>query len=407
VVTSASETSDLVVVGGGIVGLAVAREMLLRKPGSRVSVLEREAEVGFHQTGHNSGVIHAGIYYTPGSLKAQLCVSGSRLMYEFCDEHNIAYEHCGKVIVALDAAELGRLAELEARGHANGVEGLRRIGSDELREVEPHATGVAALHSPITGIIDYGAVARALADDLRQRGAEVRTNCPVTAIDRGNSHHMTVSHREGVTRARHGVVCAGAWSDRLAVAAGGPSDPRVVPFRGAYMRLRPQARSLVRGLIYPVPDPQLPFLGVHLTKRIDGEVLLGPTALMVGARDAYRLRKLRARDILETATWPGSWKLLRRFRSTVYDEMRMAMSRRTFVAACARYVPELTTKDVIRGPAGVRAQALGRDGTLVDDFVINELGPVEFVRNAPSPAATSALAIARHLVDRLEMKGEL
>lgn len=406
-VVSTPETVDLVVVGGGIVGLSLAREMLLRRPGSQVTVLEREATVGSHQTGHNSGVIHAGIYYTPGSLKAQLCVSGSRLMYEFCDEHQIAYERCGKVIVATDNSELGRLADLEARGHANGVEGLRRIGPDELREIEPHAKGVAALHSPVTGIIDYGSVAQALADDLRLRGADVRTSCPVTAIDRGNGAEVTVRHAHGVTHGRRGVVCAGAWSDRLAVAAGGPSDPRIVPFRGAYMRLRPESRELVRGLIYPVPDPQLPFLGVHLTRHIDGDVLLGPTALMVGARDAYRLHRLRARDVLDTATWPGTWKLLRRFRGTVVDELRMASSRRAFVAACARYVPELTPDDVIPGPAGVRAQALGRDGALVDDFVINELGSVAFVRNAPSPAATSTFAIARYLADRLERKGEL
>jgi (S)-2-hydroxyglutarate dehydrogenase len=406
-VTGTEDSCDFVVVGGGIVGLALARETLLRKPGSRVAVLEREAEVGSHQTGHNSGVIHAGVYYTPGSLKAKLCVTGARLMYEFCDEHGIRYERCGKVIVATDKTELGRLTDIEARGHANGVAGLRRIGPEELAELEPHASGVAALHSPATGIVDYGAVARALADDLRARGAEVQTSCEVMSIDRRSGNQVRIGHADGQLSARRAVVCAGAWSDRLAVKAGGPSDPRIVPFRGAYMRLRSQSRGLVRGLIYPVPDPQLPFLGVHLTKHIDGEVLLGPTALMVGARDAYRLSRVRRRDLLETATWPGTWKLLSRFRRTVYDELRMAASKRAFVAACARYVPELTPNDVIDGPSGVRAQALARDGKLVDDFVINELDAVAFVRNAPSPAATSALAIAKYLADRLEGKGEL
>jgi 2-hydroxyglutarate dehydrogenase len=406
-VVSAGERSDLVVVGGGIVGLALARELLLRKPGADVKVLEREREVGSHQTGHNSGVIHAGIYYTPGSLKANLCVTGARLMYEFCDEHEVPYERCGKVIVATDKSELGRLADLEARGHANGVQGLRRIGTDELAELEPHAAGVAALHSPATGIVDYGVVARALAADLRARGAEVRTSCAVRSIDRGSGQRATVAHTGGDTHAKRVVICAGAWSDRLAVAAGAPRDPRIVPFRGAYMRLRAESRGLVRGLIYPVPDPNLPFLGVHMTKRIDGEVLLGPTALLVGARDAYSLRRVRARDVLSTVAWPGTWKLISRFRGTVYQELKMAASRRAFVAACARYVPELCSEDVAPGPAGVRAQALGRDGALVDDFVINELGDVAFVRNAPSPAATSALAIAVHLADRLEAKGEL
>jgi (S)-2-hydroxyglutarate dehydrogenase len=395
------------VVGGGIVGLALARETLLRRPSSRVIVFEREPQVGFHQTGHNSGVIHAGVYYTPGSLKAELCVTGARLMYEFCDEHGIAYERCGKVIVATDRSELGRIADLEARGLANGVPGLRRIGAQELAEIEPHAAGVAALHSPGTGIVDFGAVARALASDLRARGAEVRTGCDVHAIERDNGHGVTLGHAAGKERARRAVVCAGAWSDRLAMAAGGPADPRIVPFRGAYMRLRPESRGLVRGLIYPVPDPRLPFLGVHLTKHISGDVLLGPTALMVGARDAYSLSRVRARDLASTIAWPGTWKLLVRFRGTVHDELRMATSRRAFVAACARYVPELRTGDVIPGPAGVRAQALRRDGTLVDDFVIDDLGSVAFVRNAPSPAATSALAIAAHLADRFEAKGEL
>jgi L-2-hydroxyglutarate oxidase len=394
---------DLAVVGGGIVGLALARELQRRAPDSRLTLFEREPDVGRHQTGHNSGVLHAGIYYAPGSLKARLCVDGIRRMYAFCDEHGIPHERCGKVIVATDASELSRLDQIEARGRANGVEGLRRIGPGELAELEPHAAGVAALHSPVTGIVDFGAVARVLAQQLRDGGAEVLTGCEVSGLAR-DGHGVTVRHAGGELRAARAFVCAGAWSDRLAVAAGAPADPRVVPFRGAYLRLRPEARSLVRGLIYPVPDPHLPFLGVHLTKHVGGDVLLGPTALLVGARDAYRLGRVRAGDLWSTLSWPGTWKLVRRFRATALHELQLAFSRRAFVAACARYVPELRREDVLPGPAGVRAQALGADGKLVDDFVIDELGELTIVRNAPSPAATSSLAIAAYLADRFESR---
>jgi L-2-hydroxyglutarate oxidase len=391
---------DLAVVGGGIVGLALARELSNRQPGLRITVFERETEVGQHQTSHNSGVIHAGIYYKPGSLKAELCVDGVRRMYDFCERHGVPFERCGKVIVATEAAELPGLDELERRGNANGVPGLRRIGPGELAEIEPHATGVAALHSPNTGIVDFGAVARALAGELTERGAELRTGCAVSGLDRVPGG-IAVRHAHGVTKVAHAVVCAGAWSDRLAVAAGAPADPRIVPFRGAYLSLRPQARELVRGLIYPVPNPDLPFLGVHLTKHVDGGVLLGPTALMVGARDAYRLRRVRAADLWSTVTWPGTWKLLRRFHATARHEIAMAARRRILVEACARYVPELRPEHVSDGPAGVRAMALGRDGALVDDFVINDDAQATFVRNAPSPAATSSLAIAAYLADRV------
>jgi 2-hydroxyglutarate dehydrogenase len=392
---------DLAVVGAGIIGLAVAREVLARRPSLRVTVLEREGDVGRHQTGSNSGVVHAGIYYKPGSLKARLCVEGMRRIYAFCDEHEIAYERCGKLIVATSEAELPRLQELEARGRANGVQGLRRLGPVQLRELEPHARGVAALHSPQTGIVDFAAVARVLVAGLREAGATVLTGCEVYGFERRGGG-VTLSHCQGELAATRAVVCAGAWSDQLAVAAGAPADPRIIPFRGAYLRLRPEARSLVRGLIYPVPDPSLPFLGVHLTRRIDGEVLLGPTALLVGARDAYRLRRVNSRDLRATISWPGTWRMMARFRRTALRELHLAASRRAFVDACARYVPALRRGDVIGGPAGVRAQALGRDGTLVDDFLVNELDGMLFLRNAPSPAATSSLAIASLLADKLE-----
>jgi 2-hydroxyglutarate dehydrogenase len=390
---------DLAIVGAGIVGLATARELQRRRPDARVVVLEREDRVGVHQTGSNSGVAHAGIYYTPGSLKAKLCVEGIRRMYDFCDEHGVAYERCGKVIVALDRSELDRLDELERRGRANGVPGLRRIGADELRELEPHAAGIEALHSPQSGIVDFGGVARALAGQVEAGGGVVATSCGVSGFERTNGR-TRITHARGETRARQVIVCAGAWSDRLAVAAGADPDPRIVPFRGGYLTLRADKRHLVRSLIYPVPDPELPFLGVHLTKRVDGEILLGPTALVVGALDAYRLSRLRARDLRATLGWPGSWKMMRRFWKTGISELRMAASRRAFVAACARYVPELEVGDVTDGPAGIRAQAVGRDGSLVDDFVFSEAEGALFVRNAPSPAATSSLAIADHNADR-------
>ena len=390
---------DLAIVGAGIVGLATARELQRRRPDARVVVLEREDRVGVHQTGSNSGVAHAGIYYKPGSLKAKLCVEGVRRMYDFCDEHGVAYERCGKVIVALDRSELGRLDELERRGQANGVPGLRRIGADELRELEPHAAGIEALHSPQTGIVDFGGVARALAGQVEADGGVVATGCGVNGFERVNGR-TRIAHAHGETSARQVIVCAGAWSDRLAVAAGADPDPRIVPFRGGYLTLRAEKRHLVRSLIYPVPDPELPFLGVHLTKRVDGEILLGPTALVVGALDAYKLSRFRARDLRATLGWPGSWKMMRRFWKTGISELRMAASRRAFVAACARYVPELEIGDVTDGPAGIRAQAVGRDGALVDDFVFSEAEGALFVRNAPSPAATSSLAIADHIADR-------
>jgi L-2-hydroxyglutarate oxidase len=392
---------DVAVVGGGIVGLAVACELVTRRPGLRVAVFERESQVGRHQTGSNSGVVHAGIYYRPGSLKARLCVEGMRRLYAFCERHEIAHERCGKLIVATEPSELSRLDQLEARGRANGVPGLARIGLAQMRELEPHLRGLAALHSPNTGIVDFAAVSRALATDLIEAGATVWTGCEVLGLQRRNGA-VAVSHSHGETSAGRVIVCAGVWSDRLAVAAGAPDDPRIVPFRGAYLRLRPQARSLVHGLIYPVPDPRLPFLGVHLTRRIDGEVLLGPTALLVGARDAYRLTRMTIPDLRATLGWPGTWRMMGRFWRTALGELRLAASRRAFVAACARYVPELSPADVVAGPAGVRAQALGRDGRLVDDFVVDDLGQLQFLRNAPSPAATSSLAIGSLLADRME-----
>jgi 2-hydroxyglutarate dehydrogenase len=374
------ERHDLAIVGAGILGLATARVVVARRPGLRVVVVDRAGEVGTGQTGNNSGVIHAGIYYKPGSLKAKLCVEGAARMYAYCEEKGIAFDRCGKVIVALEESEMGRLDELERRGTANQVPGLRRLRAEEISELEPHCTGIAGLHSPNTGIIDFGLVARALAEDVRAAGGEIALGRPVNAVTRDNGE---VRLDGADVAATHAVFCAGGQASRLAVAAGAPEDPRIVPFRGRYLRLKPEARSLVRGLIYPVPDPDLPFLGVHLTRHISGDVLLGPSAMLVGG--------LR---------WPGTWKVVRRFWRTGIQELRMAASRRAFVAACARYVPELQASDVEGGPAGVRAQAVGRDGALVDDFVFSEAAGSLHVRNAPSPAATSSLAIADLIADR-------
>jgi 2-hydroxyglutarate dehydrogenase len=287
---------DVVVVGGGIVGLATARELTLRHEGIRIAVLEREHAIARHQTGSTAGVIHAGIYYVPGSLKARLCVEGARELYEYCERAGIRAGRNGKLIVATADAELERLDELERRARENGVAGLRRVGGDEIAEIEPHARGIAALHSPNTGVVDFTHVAAAFAREVTERGGTVTTGCAVAALDEGGDW-ITVHHGRGATRARAAITCAGAWSDRLAVASGADRDPRIVPFRGAFLRVRPDRAHLVHGSIYPVPDPDLPFLGAHLTRGIDGEVLLGPTALMVGALDAYSLRRLNPRDL--------------------------------------------------------------------------------------------------------------
>ena len=392
---------DVAIVGAGILGLATARELVRRTPDARVLVLEREPRVAAHQTGHNSGVVHAGIYYKPGSLKARLCTAGREAMYAYCDEHGIAYERCGKLIVAVDPSELPALDELERRGRENGVPGLRRLGADELREIEPHATGVAALHSPETGIVDFAAVARAMAGEIAAAGAVIQTGVTVSRVSRSRGTPV-LETSSGPIEARHVVACAGAWSDRLATASGESGDPRIIPFRGGYLKLRAHARRLVRGLIYPVPDPSLPFLGVHLTRTIHGDVWLGPTALLAPSRTAYSLRTFNRDDAVATLTWPGTWRMARRFWRTGLTEMAFAARRSAFVAACARYVPDLRPGDVEPGPSGIRAQAVSRDGALLDDFAFAEAPNVLHVRNAPSPAATSSLAIARVIADRLE-----
>ena len=392
---------DIAVVGAGIIGLATARELQRRDPDRRVAVFEREPQVASHQTAHNSGVIHAGIYYRAGSLKARLCTTGARELYAFCEERGLPHERIGKLIVARHDGELGRLYELERRGRENGVPGLRRLTAAEIQEIEPHCRGVAALHSPFTGVADFAAVARAFADDLRQADVPVVTGCEVTDV-RTSSRSLSLEHAQGRTEARFAVFCAGAWSDRLAVRTGADPDPRIVPFRGAYLDLRPDRRHLVRSLIYPVPDPSLPFLGVHLSRHVDGSVSLGPTALLALSRNGYALQRVRPGDVASTLAWPGTWRMARRWWRTGLTEIRHALSRRVLAAAAAEYVPEIRPDDFEGGFAGVRAQALARDGSLVDDFVVSETERALHVRNAPSPAATSSLALARLIADRVE-----
>jgi (S)-2-hydroxyglutarate dehydrogenase len=397
---------DLAVVGGGIIGLAVARELGRRHPRASVCVLEREPGLAGHQTGHSSGVIHSGLYYQPGSLKARLCVQGARELYEYCAARNIAHERCGKLVLATDQIELVRLDELERRGNANGVPGLRRLDAAGIERIEPHARGVAALHSDGTGVVDFSAVARAYATDVLEAGGEIVCGCEVQRV-RATARSLRLSHARGSIDAGNAIFCAGAWADRLAVAAGADPDPRIVPFRGAYLRLPPERRDLVRALIYPVPDPSLPFLGVHLTRHVDGDVTIGPTALIVGARDAYRLRTVRRDDLLDTLRWRGTWRMLGRFWTVGAGELRRSVSHAALVVAGARLVPELAAGDVGQGFAGVRAQAVGRDGRLIDDFAFSATERALHVRNAPSPAATASMAIAREVVGRAERMFDL
>jgi (S)-2-hydroxyglutarate dehydrogenase len=393
---------DVAIVGGGIVGLAVARELILRHPRATVCVLEREADVGMHQSSHNSGVVHAGIYYRPGSLKARLCVQGARELYAYCDERGIACERRGKLIIATDPSELARLKELERRATANGVPGVRRIGAGEIESIEPHARGIAALHSPGTGVVDFPAVTRAYARDVLDSGGAIATGCGVKDVQAAG-RYVRLIHDRGALESGHAIFCAGAWADRLAVMAGADPDPRIVPFRGAYLRLVPERRHLVRSHIYPVPDPSVPFLGVHLSRHIDGEVLLGPTALIALARDAYRAGTVRRRDVLDTLAWPGTWRMLGRWWKTGVMELHRAALRGAVARAGARFLPELQPADITPAFAGVRAQALGRDGALLDDFVFSATPRALHVRNAPSPGATASLAIARHVVAQAQL----
>ncbi len=390
---------DVVVIGAGIVGLATARELLARYPRLRLAVLEKDPQVGMQQTGHNSGVMHAGIYYKAGSLKARLCTTGVRLLFDYCAANGIPVDRCGKVIVATAPEEVPRLDDLYARGLANGVPGLERIGPQRLHELEPHAAGIAAIWSPNTAIVDYGRVVESYAADVRAAGGVIVTECAVRRL-RALPEGIRVSTERGGLWARAVVSCAGLQSDRVAVMAGAPRDSQIVPFRGDYYVLKPERRYLCRGMIYPVPDPDLPFLGVHFTKRIDGAVWAGPNAVLAFSREGYRRTDLVPGDLTELARFPGFWRMARTYWRTGADEMARDYLKPLFVRALQRYVPDCTAADVVPGPAGVRAQAVGTDGALVDDFLVYAADNMVHVRNAPSPAATSSLAIAHLIADR-------
>jgi L-2-hydroxyglutarate oxidase LhgO len=388
------------VVGAGILGLAAARRLLELRPDADLTVFEKEPRVAAHQTGHNSGVAHAGLYYAEGSLKARLCRRGMGLLQAYCSERGIPYEECGKTVVALDESEIDGLREIERRATANGVPDLRWLRREEIAEVEPHVVGAAGLHSPRTAIVDFSEVSASYARDVEDAGGRLRLGDAVVDI-RSGAQEVVVRSTSGEHLLDRLVVCAGLHADRLARLAGDERGPVIVPFRGEYLTLRPERAALVRGLVYPVPDPRYPFLGVHFTRRIDGTVDVGPNAVLATAREGYRRRDVNPRDLWDTLTWPGFHRLARRHWRMGVTEVRGSLSERVFVAGAQRYIPEFSRSDVGGSHSGVRAQALDRDGSLVDDFRISRLGRVTVVRNAPSPAATSSLAIAEHVCDEL------
>lgn len=386
------------VVGAGIVGLAVARQLQLSRPGVRVTVWDKEAEVGTHQTGHNSGVLHAGLYYAPGSLKARLCRRGGPMLREFCAEHGIDVRESGELVVAASVDEEPDLAAILERARRNGVPDVRLLDATELTDVEPFAAGVAAVHSPHTAVVDFRAVAAALAAEVVARGGQVCLDTPVAGFDRrGDTVEVRVAGER--VAADRLVVCAGLGTDK--VAPPGRNGVRIVPFRGEYHALSERVEDRVKGIIYPVPDPRLPWLGVHFTRTADGRVLVGPNAVPALAREGYRRRDIDPGLLAGLVLWPGGRALARQYWRTGARELQSSIWKPSFAAAARRYLPSLRTHDLVAGPAGVRAQAVGRNGRLIDDFVIDGEGPVTVVRNAPSPAATSSLAIAEHLSRRL------
>lgn len=398
------QQSDLIVIGGGIVGLATAYRFLERFPAKRVTVLEKEAAIARHQTGRNSGVLHTGIYYRPGSLKAQNCRAGKLAMEEFCRREQIPFVLCGKIIVAVDESELPRMEMLLERGRANGV-ACDRIGPERICELEPQAAGLAAIHIPEAGVVDYAQVARRLADIVQGQGSAIVTGARATGIRRDTSCAV-VETTAGEFAAEQVVNCAGLYSDRVTRFSGVRPSAMIVPFRGEFYELRPEAHHLVRMLIYPVPDPNYPFLGVHFTRRIDGRVECGPNAVLAFAREGYRNTTVNVRDLTETLAYPGFWRLAARYWRIGADEMWRSFSKPAFVRALQRLVPAIESRFLNWAPAGVRAQAVGRDGQMLDDFVIDETDRVINVENAPSPAATASLNIGRLVVDRLAPRFE-
>lgn len=410
-----SQHYDVAIVGAGLVGLATARELLMRQSKLRVVVLEKEPVVANQQSGHNSGVIHSGIYYTPGSLKARACVAGHRAMQEFCQEQGIPFELCGKVIVALDKSELPRLEDLYRRGIANGVQGLEIIGPERLRELEPYAAGIKAIYSPQTGIADFVKVAQAYALDIQQCGGEIITGCKVTTLSKkGNQTLLLCSQTSTHARntqveieARYVITCGGLQSDKLSKMSGNNPSARIIPFRGDYYVLRPEKRHMVRALIYPVPDPRFPFLGVHFTRRLDGAVWAGPNAVLAFAREGYLRWTINPKDMWGILSYGGFWIMAAQYWKMGLAEMYRDYVKAAYVKELQRYIPELHAGDILPGPSGVRAQALATDGRLLDDFLIQHGENIVHVLNAPSPAATSSLILGQMIVDEAQRNFDL
>ena len=401
--SSSGELHDVAVIGAGILGLATARELLLRRPGLRIAVIDKESRIAAHQTSHNSGVLHAGLYYAPGSLKARLCRSGKDMLEGYADENGIEVNRCGKLVIATTTAELPALNELLHRGEVNGVPDLQMLGPQGLRDIEPHATGVQALWSPSTAIIDYRTVAAALADDIVGLGGRIVLDTEICSIVE-RPGELRLDSASGAIMARTMIACAGLQADRVSRMTGAPSSEAMVPFRGSYYLLSPSAAGMIRGLIYPVPDPRFPFLGIHLTRRTDGAVLAGPNAVLAFQREGYRRRDVNLGDLRSVVSEAGFRKLARRHWRTGLAEMWRDWDKWAFTREVQRFIPEFTSRDLHRGPAGVRAQAVDPDGSLVDDFRIGSAGPIMHIRNAPSPAATASLAIARHVADQAEFQ---
>jgi L-2-hydroxyglutarate oxidase LhgO len=389
------------IVGAGIVGLAVARELTIRFPGVRVTVLEKEDRVAVHQSGHNSGVVHAGVYYQPGSLKATLCRRGAAMTREFCQQHEVRLRELGKLIVAASEQELTGLAQIEDRATRNQVPGIRRVPREEIADIEPYIQGTAALYSPHTAAVDYVGMCEALSTDIGAAGGKVLLGTPVTAV-RETAAGVEVRSAAEAFEFDYLIVCAGLNSDHFADELGRPGDLRIVPFRGEYYELRPQARHRVRGMVYPVPDPRYPFLGVHLTRHVDDTVHAGPNAVLALALEGYRWSDISLADVARMASWPGTWQLARRHWRSGISEIAGSLSKRRYLASVRGYLPDLQLADLIRSKSGVRAQAVRRDGSLEDDFVLQADGRVLLVRNAPSPAATASLAIAEHVVSAMK-----
>jgi len=389
---------DVAIIGGGIIGLATGNAILERNPKLKVVILEKESKIGQHQTGHNSGVIHSGIYYKPGSLKAKTCRQGISLLMEFCRNNHINYDMCGKVIIATSQDQLSALNALYDRGIGNGINGLKKLSLDELKEIEPHADGISALYCPETGIVDYSQVCKKLSENFQIKGGEIITDLEIVSIN-SKIDGITIIEKGAEFKIKFLINCAGLFSDFIAELSGVQRQVRIVPFRGEYYMLKKEAQSLVKKLIYPVPDPRYPFLGVHFTRTIDGRVEAGPNAVLALAREGYKKTDINFPEIWDFLSFPGFWKMARKYWPTAISEHYRSFSKRAFVKALQELVPDISKDDIYQCPSGVRAQALDKDGALVDDFVIENIGNMIHVINAPSPAATSSLAIGDYIAN--------